>query len=70
MHSPFNQSNGGESVNTTLHRVCDSEPVEPQGDPIAIARGVALFLTIAALSVAASALITNWLVPLIERASR
>lgn len=57
-------------MNTTLHRVCDSEPAEPQGDPTAIARGVALFVAIAALSVAASALITNWLVPIIERASR
>lgn len=70
MHSPFNQSNGGESVNTSLHRVSETQPVEPQGDPIAIAKGVAAFIAFAALSIAASTVITGWLVPLIERASR
>lgn len=70
MSTNLNQKNGGESVNTSLHRVSETQPVEPQGDPIAIAKGVAAFIAIAALSVAASTVITSWLIPIIERASR
>lgn len=70
MSTNLNQKNGGETVNTSLHRVSETQPVEPQGDPIAIAKGVAAFVAVAALSAAAGTAITGWLIPIIERASR
>lgn len=70
MHSPFKTHNGGESVNTALHRVSESAPVEPQGDPIAIARAVAAFVAAAGVCALAGLACVHWLIPIIERASR
>lgn len=57
-------------MNTTLHRVCDSEPVEPQGDPTAIAKACAAFVAAVGVCALAGLACVQWLVPLIERASR
>ncbi len=57
-------------MNTTLHRVCDSEPVEPQGDPTAIAKACAAFVAAVGVCALAGLACVHWLIPIIERASR
>lgn len=57
-------------MNTALHRVSESEPVEHQGDPIAIARAVAAFVAAVGACALAGLACVHWLIPIIERASR
>jgi len=50
--------------------VAATEPMEPQGDSVAIGKAVAFFVGVAASCAAAGYAISAWLIPAIERASR